>query len=258
MTPSDDTGVGGEGNLGARLAAAATGVMRLRDLARLGAPATLLLLAGCGVGIAPFGRSTAPVAPESLTLQRITGQEGREGQAAFQPLLPEAGNVWPGDEAPRATLANPDSPSPGVDLTRSAPVERAARERGTRPEPRVQADSARGGAPPEAAPNPRNPPPERLLGPRGSSSPPPDALESRPTPAARALPDAPLSPPPARQDGRVIPRPGGAPAVTTGGTGAYQTYTVPGTGQSGIAIPGASTTTLVGPDGSVQVVPNPR
>ncbi|MBX6376632.1 MAG: hypothetical protein IRZ13_20695 [Acetobacteraceae bacterium] len=70
-------------------------------------------------------------------------------------------------------------------------------------------------------------------------------------------PALPVTPPPERADGRVIPYPGGN-AVTTGGTDNYQTFNEPGTAGGGVAIPQGPTTTLIGPDGRIRVVPTPR
>ncbi len=48
---------------------------------------------------APFMGPTNVVADDSLTVQRVRG-----GNPTVEPLLPEAGNVWPEAEAPRPTL----------------------------------------------------------------------------------------------------------------------------------------------------------
>lgn len=65
----------------------------------------VLSLSACSGGdeFAPWG-PRGVMAPEgSLTVSRITGSPTTE-----PPLLPEPGNVWPVEEAPRATLMNPD------------------------------------------------------------------------------------------------------------------------------------------------------
>src|SRR4051794_4878925 len=52
-----------------------------------------------------FWGGPRPVAPEeSLTIARVMG-----APPSLAPLQPEAGNVWPAVEGPRATLANPDA-----------------------------------------------------------------------------------------------------------------------------------------------------
>jgi hypothetical protein len=170
----------------------------------------------------PWAPSSATAPEDSLTVQRVVGAEPE-----VQPLLPEGGNVWPAAEAPRATLADPEAAMRDV------------------PEytPRIP--------PPRPEAQPRRQP-------RGSSTPPqtelPPTRDFRyPSPLAQP----PLSPPPPRADGQVIPLPGGGAAVTTGGTERYQTFTEPG-GGSGIAIPDGATTTLIGPDGRVRVVPRQR
>lgn len=219
---------------------------------RPGAVVLALLLAGCGADFAPFGRETPPVPVSSLTVQRIGG----DPVAPVDPLTPEPGNVWPAEERPRATLANPDAPNFRQEQDTPA-LERAARERGAPPQPRVLSAEPGPAVPPEAAPNPRAPAPGTYRR-QGSVGAAPGVLDPMVVPpVARVNPGPPATPPARRQDGRVIPVPGGAPATTTGGTGAYQTYSTPG-GGSGVAIPQGPTTTLIGPDGQVQVVPTPR
>lgn len=155
---------------------------------------------------------------DSLTVQRITGQA-----VEVPPLMPAPGNVWPAPEPERATLAAPD--------VLGRPME------------------------------PLEPlPPASTRGRRGSSTP-PDLLAPGVDPAApppiNPGPAGDVTPPQRRSDGRVIPVPGGPPAVITGGGPGYSTYTQPG-GGSGIATPNGATTTLLGQDGSVRQVPNPR
>jgi hypothetical protein len=164
----------------------------------------------------------APV--DSLTVARVMGQ-----QVDVPPLLPAAGSVWPEGESPRGTIGNPDA--------------------GLRPEQQSSASQPSGRVAPPVVP-----------GRRGSSTPPDLLATPEPRPDLRQ-PEPPPVPvpaarPPARADGRVIPTPQG-PAVTTGGTAGYSTYTTPG-GSSGIAIPQGSTTTLLDADGRVRQVPTPR
>ncbi len=217
-------------------------------LATLLAAALAGSLGACAeADFAPFGRAGTVAAPDSLTVRRVLGQDLEP-----PPLRPEPGNVWPAAEAPRATLQNPDAATirePGS----TEPLARA-RARGTPPEPRLQSEAAGPDVPPEAAPNPRNPPPAGMR--RGSSTPPGVAgpLTFAPLPR-QGVPPGPGAPPPAaRQEGRVIPVPGGPPATITGSAGGVSTFTQPG-GGVGTAIEGTSTTTLIGPDGSVRVVP---
>ncbi|MFC0409541.1 hypothetical protein [Roseomonas elaeocarpi] len=233
--------------------------MRHGSVAKQGGASLLLLLAlaGCSNGlIAPFGRKQALVAPDSITAARIAGQD-----VDVDVLQPEAGNVWPDEEPVRTTLMNPDSPGMRENVTTPA-LDRAARERGPSPQPRLPYTDERGPAvPPEQAPNPRAPAPgtRRPGGYPGSSGyVAPLPRDPAPTPTPDPLAQQPVSPPEPRVDGRVIPVPGGAPATTTGGTRNYQTYTQPG-GGSGIAVPdGAGSTTLLTPGTSPQIVPAPR
>jgi hypothetical protein len=176
-------------------------------------------LAACTTAVEP------PV--DSLTVARVMGQA-----VEVPPLTPTAGEVWPAQEAPRGTIGNPDA--------------------GMRP----------GDQPPVGQTQDRNrvAPPVVPANRRGSTTPPDLLTQPQPDPFLRQPdpPPVPVSParPPARADGRVIPTPNG-PAVTTGGTSGYSTYTTPG-GGSGIAIPQGSTTTLLDADGSVRQVPTPR
>ncbi len=212
-----------------------------------------LLLGGCfgDIDMAPFGRTDPLGAPDSLTVRRVMGTP-----AEVPPLAPEPGNVWPAQEAPRATLQNPDAATvPPQERSRSEGLERARQQRGTSPDVYLPNSTAPGqGAPPEAAPNPRAPAPgtRRRIG--SSEALPP--LDPPPLPRAGVPRGAPPTPPERRVDGQVLPVPGGPPAVITGGSGNIQTYTQPGVG-TGTAIRQGGTTTLIGPDGSTQVVPTP-
>lgn len=212
--------------------------------ARNAAPAALalaLLLPACGTfergwsgatdtltGVAtratPDWGGPRPGRPEaSLTVQRVRGNAAATPEAGV--LTPEAGNVWPNpEERPRATLANPEEAMRGI------PPLREDQQRDRPPVAR------RGGStPPE------------FLGGSPDLQPIPDAP---PPPRARVV-----RPLPPREDGQVIPTPGG-PAVTTGGAGNTRTTISPQ--GPGLAIQQGPTTTLIGPGGQVQVVPTPR
>jgi hypothetical protein len=184
----------------------------------------VLALAACGENPGPsWNMNSRPVvAGDSLTIQRVAGTA-----TEVPPLRTEPGDVWPVQEAPRGTLGNPDQALSGL------------------PEPQRLGDARL----------PPSPPPR----PRGSSTPPPaPELPPRLPPAASV---APIPPPPSvpREDGRIIPVPGEPSAQITGSTPNYQTYSVPGQpGAGGVAIPQGSTTTLIGPDGRIRVVPTPR
>lgn len=207
----------------------------------------VVLLAGCAdADFAPFGRGGTAAPPDSLTVRRVMGQE-----IETPPLLPEPGNVWPSAESPRATLANPDGVDPAVSPPRQTePVERA-RDRGLPPEPRLQSTQPRSAVPPEVAPNPRAP-----LNRRGSSTPPGvlEPLDPAPLPRAGVPVGAAPTPPSRGVEGRVIPIPGGPPGIVSGGSDRVQSFMQPGVG-TGTAINDGRTTTLIGPDGRVTVVP---
>jgi hypothetical protein len=188
---------------------------------RTAALAAPLLLAACANDglIAPFGRSGG-LTETSLNIERVRGNPPQIAALTYEP-----GTVWPAPSAEpaRATLFNPEAPTPI------------------------------GAAQP---PPPPEPPPAR---PRvGSSAPPPPP--AAPTDAERLRAQDVTTPnraPPApRLEGRVIQTPQG-PVTITGGTPGAQTFTTPG-GGTGIAIPQGPTTTLIGPGGQVTTVPTPR
>jgi len=156
-----------------------------------------------------------PVAPaDSLTVQRI------RGQAEPQPTLrPEPGDVWPVEEGPRATLANPEEALRGVRTGETDP----RRSRGS-----SGFENAPGAAPPVLSPIFEAPTP--------------------PQPANRT--DGAAAP------GQVFPTAQGGNVVGTGGAGRVQSTVSPQ--GSGIAIRDGGVTTLIGPGGNVQQVPTPR
>lgn len=193
----------------------------------MGKPRIAMRMVAVGALAALAACSTQVEAPvESLTVARVMGQP-----VEVPPLLPIAGSVWPNEEAPRGTIGNPDA---GMRPGDQAAVGQTQRSQG-----RVAAPVVPG---------------------RGSGTPPDLLTQPEPRPALRQpdMPPYPTDPAPPRRraDGRVIPTPQG-PAVTTGGTSGYSTYTNPG-GGSGIAIPQGGTTTLLDADGTVRLVPTPR
>ena len=138
------------------------------------------------------------------------------------PLLPETGNVWPENTGPDKTLQDIE---------------------------KQQADEIRrgGGQPPGQPP-----------GQPGAQNGPNPAV-NRANNADRGLPP-PQSPPPVpnRLSSPTVQTPNGPSVnVTGGGTGrGYQQLQSPQPGGSGILVPnGNGTSTLIGPDGSVQTVP---
>jgi len=172
-----------------------------------------------------FGPNWGGVRPamptDSLTVQRVRGAADPQ-----QPLRPEPGDVWPGDDAPRATLANPE-------------------------------DVLRGQATRSSSLNDPSAPPRRS---RGSSG----AFEQAPGAAPAVVSpifEAPAAPPRANRTdgapsiGQVFQSQQG-PVTTTGGSGRVSTTISPQ--GSGLAIRDGATTTLIGPGGNVQQVPTPR
>lgn len=151
---------------------------------------------------------------ESLTVQRIRG-----AAEAPEPLRPEPGDVWPVEEGPRATLANPEEALRGVRVT-DTPAPRTRGSSGA-------FDNAPGAAPPVMSP-----------------------IFEAPTPPPRANRTDGATPP-----GQVFQTPQGG-VVGTGGAGNVQSTVSPQ--GSGLAIRDGATTTLFGPDGRARQVPTPR
>lgn len=198
--------------------------------------ALALLAAGCsspeaGLGNlwSPFAGSRDIVASNSLTVQRVRGTNPE-----VEPLVPEAGNVWPEPEAPRPTLmSGPDEAMRNIPDYRPSLID---------------------GAPPASSPVPTP-----GVGPRrGSSSPPPapPAIEP-PQRSPVTQPASPVTPPPPRLEGRPMIDPSGRPAIGTGGTPRVQGYTQPGVG-GGAVIRDGNVETWIGPDGRThtRVAPN--
>ena len=130
-------------------------------------------------------------------------------------LVPEQGNVWPENTKPDMTLQD-------IQKQQDEEIRR------------------NGGQPPAAGTGP-NP------------------AVNRANDADRGLPPPQLAPPPPRQRG-VTPTPGGPSLDVGGGSGrGYRQLQPPGSSQpsgSSILVPnGNGTSTLIGPDGSVQTVP---
>ncbi len=175
---------------------------------------------------APWGGSRPDMIDNSLTIARLRG-----AAPTTEPLQPEPGNVWPTEETPRATLANPEAALRGIPSY--SPESPAG----------VPLGSTSRGAP------------ARL---RGSSSPPPPPLPLPEPERSSVLPSLPPLPqrPPQRNEGQVVQTPQG-PVVTGGGTDRVQSFIAPGRG-TGIIQRDNGTATIIGPDGSVQTVPAPR
>ncbi len=183
---------------------------------------------------APWGGMAANSAENSTTIARVRGV----ATEPTEPLLPEPGNVWPAEEAPRATLANPDAALRGIPAYQ--PNDNRALDRST--------DAVPAGSTSRGAPN-------QL---RGSSSPPPPPLQQPDLrqPAVTQPPPPPVAPPPIRADGQTILTPQG-PVTTSGGTNRVQTYTEPGGGGGTIQRDGGFST--ISPSGGLpQTFPTPR
>ncbi|HZH46552.1 MAG TPA: hypothetical protein VEY31_07940 [Roseococcus sp.] len=169
-------------------------------------------------------RPTTP--DESLTVQRV-----RAGpRAAPDELLRiEPGDMWPAEDTPRATLANPDEALRGIPNLRQGMADPSTEVR------------------------------------RRGSSTPPDLLRPPQNNANNVvqpsvpMPDAPPRPfradRPAGVPGGVIDTPSG-PLPTTNQSGNISTTLSPQ--GAGTAIRSGNTTTIFRPDGNIEQVPTPR
>lgn len=209
-------------------------LLRLPAGLRLPMLGAALLLAGCtggGMGASPwspFMGATNVVESDSLTVQRVRGTN-----PPVEPLVPEPGDVWPAQEAPRGDLSNPDEAMRNIPSYRPSLI-----------------DGAPAASSPVATPGDR---PVR----RGSSTPPgnlgpPGDFLATPgaSPTPRTAPSAP------RLEGRAMTSPSGQSVTGTGGTPRVQGFTGPSGG--GAVIRDGNVETWIGPNGqpSTRVVPN--
>ncbi len=136
------------------------------------------------------------------------------------PLLPEPGNVWPGPIEPSPTLQDIERENPDSTLQPGATMSLPGPTRGSSTPPSLTQPGQPG------LTVPRTPGPS-------------------PTPPSQPAPPSPT-----------IQTPNGAAPLNSGG--AVQTYVDP-RGGTGLVVPnGNGTSTLIGPDGTVQTVPTPR
>lgn len=181
----------------------------------------LLTLSGCAFqewDRLPYFAGSDPYAPRGDT-ENMRRALGQP--VAVNPLRPDTGNVWPGPLPPTPSLADLQKQESQGQLT---PLQNLPGQ-----------------------PVPPPPPP-----PRGSGTPGP----LRPVvPNVPALPGAGVSPG-APPTGGVVQTPQG-PGVTSGGTGAFSTLTLPN-GMTGIVVPnGNGTSTVILGNGQVQTIPAP-
>ncbi len=208
--------------------------------------------AAAGTGapfLAPWS-SPRPVAlANSYTVERLLGAgAGASGER----LELEPGNVWPAEEAPRATLANPDAALRGVPPWR--PGEERSRE-DLPGDPRPGGPLARPRADATVPDNEQRP--LRRRRDAASSSPPPLELYEPERVQVLPVPPGANSPPPRRADGQVVLPPGGPPLITSGGNDRIQTFNPPGGGGGVIHRDGGVTTVI--PSGAPPLTfPTPR
>lgn len=210
----------------------------IRSLPRTTLPAlgTALLLGACAAqpGAEPGAAAWSPFAStrNTVTLDSLTAQRVRGANPDFAPVVPEPGNVWPAQEAPRPTLlGSPDEAMRDIPDYRPSLIQ---------------------GAPP--ARSPLSGPPERGLPGASAAAPmPPAAGPQRVMPAT---PPTAIAPPPPPGVGRPLIDPSGRPAVSTGQAGRVQGFTQPGQG-GGTVVRDGNVETWIGSDGQVRtrVVP---
>ncbi len=195
-----------------------------------------------GLFRAAWGGMSADRIEDSDTIRRVRGVEGPR-----EALTVEPGNVWPAEEAPRATLANPDAALRGVPSYRPGGDGRGSDGRQRDPAFAPRADAV----------PPGEPRPLELRRRRDGYSPPPPLAQQDPD-RVQVLPVPPgaNAPPPRRADGQVVLTPGG-PVVTSGGTDRVQSFTTPG-GGGGVIHRDGGFTTITPFGGLPQTFPTPR
>lgn len=190
----------------------------------------VLLLGACSVGNdvtdavgASFSGGTTAVASDSLTVQRVRGT-----MPEVAPLVPEPGNVWPAQEAPRPTLmGSPDEAMRNIPEYRPSLIQGSPPARSPVPTPAPGARRPGEGASLDTLPPPGRPPRFETLPPVATPSP------GRPA------------------EGQVMIDPSGRPATVTGEAGRIRGVTQPGQG-GGAVIRDGNVETWIGPDGRTQ------
>ncbi|MEO8715207.1 MAG: hypothetical protein ABI369_09365 [Acetobacteraceae bacterium] len=194
----------------------------MRRFALLGLCA--LTLSGCAFhewDRLPYVAGTDPYAPggDTENMRRALGQP-----IVVAPLKPDSGNVWPGPLPPTPTLA---------DLQRQESQGQLSPLQSLPGQPEAPGLPAQRGG----------------LGPLGPLHP--------VVPNVPPLPGVGASPGVAPRTGGVVQTPQG-PGVTSGGTGAFSTLTLPN-GMTGIVVPnGNGTSTVILGNGQVQTIPAPK
>ena len=205
----------------------------MRRVALLG----LLLLPGC-TGTGEFLNHTFSLPGRNPNLPMADSENVRRAlgmRADVEPLQPEPGNGWPGEQPPNPTLQ---------DIQRE---DSAGTQRGFEP---TTVPGAEPGLPAGRQPRPAA---------RGSSTPPGSVqpgADPLPRPDVLGAPPRSSTPGPG-PTGRVTQTPRG-PAVDVGGTRSYRQVNPPGQPGSIMVPNGNGTSTIISPDGSVTTVPTPR
>lgn len=179
------------------------------------------LLPGC-TGTGEFLRhvhSPPPANPNAPSADSLNLRRALGATLEPEPLQAEAGNVWPEQQPQQRQVPTL------VDLQQDP----TGRGDGSGRQPR----------------------------PRGSSTPPGTPEAPPPLPRPGVPPPPPSATSPRDPTGSVVQTPGG-PGVDAGGTGSYRQLLTP-RGPGAIVVPnGNGTSTVINPDGSVQIIPTPR
>ena len=197
-----------------------------------------VLLPGCtGFGeflnhtLTPPGRNPNLPMADSENVRRSLGQN-----VDVMPLTPEAGNVWPGLQAPEPTLTDVQRQQSGAEGARGfEPTTVPGAEPGL-PAGRQPRPVPRGSSTPPGSFQPGLPPEPRL----GVRPPPPQSSAPGPRP-----------------QGQVVQTPQG-PAVDAGGTDSYRQLNAPNATGSIMVPNGNGTSTIINPNGTIQTIPTPR
>ena len=182
----------------------------------------LLVLPGC-TGFGTFLAHSVSFPGTNPNRPAADSENMRRAYGAPAPvsaLQPETGNVWPGPQRPDPTL---------TDLEQQ--------------QNRDTSGAQQNGQPPRT---------------RGSSTPPqPVPPRSSGGPGVPPLPEPPPGTAPAPRPGGVVVTPRGN-LNDAGGTNSYRQLTAPGTPGAIVVPNGNGTSTVISPDGGVQVIPTPR
>lgn len=185
-----------------------------------------------------LARADASAAGGDETIRRAQGYA-----IGVDPLLPEPGNVWPGPAAPDKSL-NDIQREQNAEQSR---IDQSSPEASPRASPQISPQIS-----PQAKPGePRSPL-------RGSSTS-PGSVQTMPSYVAPAPAPASISPAPIQPNPAPLIGAAGQAIIPDANNNGVRSAIVPGQPGQSIVVPnGNGTTTVIGPDGSTQVVPSAR